>query len=419
MAAPCPGGLPSRTVRAHALRYCFYSKEPMMTQMTQMSETGECMPDGVWPVGKKAALFSTVIVFGLGMFDFIDRQVLASIIPYLKAEWQITDTEVGMLIAIVNVAMPIMVIPSAYFIDRWSRKKMLAIMGAVWSLATGACALAGTYAHLLTARFFIGAGEAGYCPVAVSLLSASYPKKLRGTAVSLSQLGMTLGVPLGTMIGAYIATRWGWRHAFGIVMVPGLVLALLALFIKDYQTAPVAEHGSGLSFAATIRELVGIPSLLLVVWGAVMTMMFNSSTMNWLPSYFLREGGLPLTQASIFAAMVTACSLLGTLISGPLIDFVRRYTAHAVPVVLSAGLFTGTILFGVGYGLLQPGSTLQLIILCLAQLFAVWALAGQFIAVVELARPEVRATATSVVIFGQNVFGFALGPVITLSLIHI
>lgn len=107
-----------------------------------------------------------------------------------------------MLISIVNIMLAVLVIPSAYFIDRWSRKKMIAIMGGVWSLATGACAFAGGYGHMLLARLFIGAGEAGYNPAAQALLTAQFPKKYQGTAIAITQIGMTLGIPLGLVIGA-------------------------------------------------------------------------------------------------------------------------------------------------------------------------------------------------------------------------
>lgn len=388
----------------------------MMTPPVESTST-DCTPDNEWPVGKKAAFYTAAVAFGLGMFDFIDRQVLAAIIPFIKAEWQLTDTEVGMMIAIVNVAIPIMVIPSAYLIDRWSRKKMLFLMGTVWSLATGACALAGNFSHMMLARFFVGAGEAGYNPAAVPLLSASFPKKWRGTAVSITQLGTTLGVPLGTIIGAFIATHWGWRHAFGIVMVPGLILAILALFIKDYKTNTTETSASGEkmptpSYLTTLKEVVRVPSLLLVIWGALMFQLFNGTVMNWLPSYFVREGGLSVTQSSLYFAIVSIATVVGIAMSGPLIDFARRRRANGLPIVLAFGLLMGTVLFGVGYGLLTPGTMPQVLVLALGYLLASVMVSGSYIAVVELSRPNARATATSIMIFAQNVFGFALGPVI-------
>ena len=129
--------------------------------MSYTPVTPECLePDSRWPVGKSSAFFTLFVTLALGIFDFIDRQVLASLFPYIKAEYSLSDTQLGMLVSVVNIAIAVLVIPSAYLIDRWSRKKMMALMGIVWSLATGACAFAGTFSHLLIARFFIGAGDA-------------------------------------------------------------------------------------------------------------------------------------------------------------------------------------------------------------------------------------------------------------------
>lgn len=378
--------------------------------MTQ-EKNNECLPDDVWPVGKKAALFTSVVAFGLGLFDFIDRQVMAAILPFLKEEWDISDTQVGMLISIVNMAIPLMLIPSAYFIDRWSRKKMLGIMGMVWSLATGACALAGNYTHLLVCRFFIGAGESGYNPAAVPLLAASFPKKWRGTAVSITQIGTTLGVPLGTVLGAYIASHWGWRHAFGVVMVPGLILAVLAFYLKDFKTAPT-DRIHTVSYLSTISGIIRIPSLVFTIFGAVMFYLFQGTNMNWLPSYLVREGGLAVTQASLYFAVVTTAGLVSTAMAGPLIDFVRRRFHNAVPLVLSCGLILSTVMFAAGYGLLVPGSPAQVAALTAGNLLGCVTVSGIYINVVSLTHPGVQATALSVVIFCQNILGFALGPLL-------
>ena len=172
----------------------------------------------------------------LAIIDFMDRQIVASLLPYIKEEYGATDSQLGLMISIVNYSMVIFVIPSGYLIDRWSRKKMLSLMAIIWSLATAACGLAGTFSHLVAARFFIGTGEAGYNPAGQTLLSASFPRRLRASVCSAIPGSMWLGAPLGLMIGAFIAEHWGWRHAFGVVAVPGIALGIVALFCRDFRT---------------------------------------------------------------------------------------------------------------------------------------------------------------------------------------
>lgn len=384
----------------------------------------DCLPDDVWPIGKKAAWFSCLIVFSLGIFDFIDRQVLAAVLPFIKAEWQLSDTELGMLVAIVNIVMAILVMPSAYLIDKWSRKKMICIMGTVWSLATGACALAGSFSQMLVARAFIGSGEAGYNPAAQALLSAQFPKRLRGTAIALTQVGMGLGAPLGLIIGAYIATHWGWRHAFGVVAIPGIILAFLALFIKDYKsvevTAPASsetsEKATAVPYWSVVAGILRTPSLLCIFGGAIMSMMYSGTVINWLPSYMQREAGLSLTASSSLSAAVLFASLVSALITGPLLDKLRQMTKRGVPLFVACALFCGSTLSFLAFGVLTPGSALQLFVLIASQLCVGVSVASGPIMLMDLSHPGSRATAAGILIFCQNLFGFALGPLITGSL---
>jgi len=175
----------------------------MPEESTVKQEQMTCEED--WPVGKKAAFFTLTVIILLAIIDFMDRQIVASLLPYIKEEYGATDSQLGLMISIVNYSMVIFVIPSGYLIDRWSRKKMLSLMAIIWSLATAACGLAGTFSHLVAARFFIGTGEAGYNPAGQTLLSASFPRRLRASVCAAIPASMWLGAPLGLMIGAFIA----------------------------------------------------------------------------------------------------------------------------------------------------------------------------------------------------------------------
>ncbi len=377
----------------------------------------DCTPDSaVWPIGKKAAFYSCFVVFFLGIFDFIDRQVLAALLPYIKAEWGLTDTQLGLLVSIVNIIMSILVLPSAYLIDKWSRKKMIAIMGTIWSIATGACAIAGSYTQLLVARAFIGFGEAGYNPAAQALISAQFPVKYRGTAIALTQVGLGLGAPLGLILGAFIATHWGWRYAFGVVAVPGIILSIMALFIKDYKSVEVKsvqKTEKPLSYPAVVRGIFSTPSLLCVFFGAIMAMMQGGAQINWLPSYLEREGGLSIFAASNMAAAVLFASIVAAIITGPVVDQLRKRTKNGTPIFVASALFIATGVYAIVYGVLTPGSFTQLALLMLAQLLVGVVVSTGPIIAMDLSHPGARATTAGMLVFCQNLFGFSLGPVVT------
>lgn len=393
--------------------------------------------DAVWPIGKKRAYFTLFVVFLLGMFDFIDRQVLAALFPYLKAEYALSDTQLGLLVSIVNISIAVLVLPCGYIIDRWSRKKMIFLMGAVWSLATGACAFAGGYSHLVIARFFVGAGEAGYNPAAQSLLAASFPRHLRATAISILQASMGLGAPIGLMLGAFIAEQYGWRHAFGVVAVPGLVLSLLALLIKDFKntatpqknaekeslapmqagsTPPAQASSSAAPKQIWIVEawsLLRKPSLFCAYVAQAMFLIYQMAAMNWLPTYFNRMAEMPITQASSLAALILFTGTLLAPVGGGISDWLRMRSQRWAALFVAISCLILFLMLSFAYKIATPGSVLQVATLLCSTFFACTLSMMGFAISNDLALPQQRATSVSLMITFQNMFGMVVGPLLT------
>ena len=176
------------------------------------------------------------LLFLLYMFDYVDRMVVVSLFPYLIHDWGLSDTQCGLLVSTVYWSIVILSFPISVIIDRWSRKKCIGCMALLWSLATVACAFTGNYAQLFVARTFIGVGEAGYAPGGTALISALFPEKMRSMIVGLWTAALPLGSALGVVVGGWVAARYGWRHAFGLVALPGFLIAILFFFVRDYKT---------------------------------------------------------------------------------------------------------------------------------------------------------------------------------------
>lgn len=378
--------------------------------------------DSQWPVPKKTAFYTLGVVLVLAVFDFVDRQVMAALFPYLKAEYALSDTQLGMLVAVVNIAMAVLVLPTSYLVDRWSRKKMLAIMAAVWSLATGACAFAGSYSHLLMARLFIGAGEAGYHPAGQSLLAASFPKSWRTTVIGCMEGCMGLGAPIGLMLGTLIAERWGWRYAFGIVAIPGLIAAVCALFIKDFSTADVekaAAKAAGKSntrrepYLREVWSLLKRPSLVGCYLAMTASALMNGTLMSWLPSYFIREAEMTPSQGSAMGAIILLAISLGSFFIAPIWDRIRCINLNWANMGAAACQFIALGMMLIALMLLQPGSFLQISLMVLHCLFAFNLSAVTFSVVADLSLPHQRATAVGLAIFLLNLFGYSVGPLLT------
>lgn len=356
------------------------------------------------------------LLFVLMVFDFVDRQVLASLLPAIKAEWSLSDTQLGMIVSAVNVAIAILALPTAVLVDRWSRTRTIGAMAVVWSLATGACALAGNFWQLLAARFVIGAGEAGYSAGGNSLLAALYPERLRGTVIGVFQSAGMLGVVLGVVLGGFIATRWGWRAAFGVVALPGLVFALLVFFVRDYQTVAVTVKDAT---SGAVREVGWVEMLLLILRSPVLLvlfvgeaaqLMFVATFSNWLPSFLNRAHGLALDQAGLRSGLVLIVAALGTALGGVLVDrfsgarLNRRLYASALFALLTAVAFIAAFR-------LPPGPAQMALIYCgSAVMIAV--LGPVMAAVMDLVHPGMRTSALGMMITTTNLFGMGVGPIL-------
>ena len=154
---------------------------------------------------------------------------------------------------------------------------------------------------------------------------------------------MGLGAPIGLIAGAWVASHWGWRHAFGLVAVPGLVLSCLALFIRDYKSVDMradkgesAKKKSSLAdYVAMLGVLLRTPSLLCVFAGATLKLLRTGAAMNWMPSYLMREGGVSPVQAGSVSSALFLGSILSMVCIGPIIDLTRKYRAHGIPLVIA------------------------------------------------------------------------------------
>src|SRR5215469_11758985 len=183
-----------------------------------------------------AAWFALLMTLGLMVFDYIDRQVIVSLFPYIKAAWGSSDKQLGGLVSVISITVALGSVPIALFADRASRVKSIVIMAVIWSLATISCMFTRNYSQLLAARSIVGLGEAGYGSVGGALIATHFPARMRGAVMGGFLATASVGSVLGVMLGGMIASRWGWQAAFGVVGFPGLVLALLYLMVRDYRT---------------------------------------------------------------------------------------------------------------------------------------------------------------------------------------
>ncbi|MET0917556.1 MAG: MFS transporter, partial [Burkholderiales bacterium] len=175
------------------------------------------------PAPRRYAWSVFAILFALMVVDYIDRQVVVSMFSHLKAEWDLSDKQLGGLVSIVSITVALGAVPLSLLADRWSRVKSIFLMALIWSLATIASAFAGSYVQLMGARSVVGLGEAAYGTVGAALLASLFPLRMRSTVLGGFLAAGMLGSVAGVMLGGFIAERWGWQAGFGAVGAPGLL----------------------------------------------------------------------------------------------------------------------------------------------------------------------------------------------------
>jgi MFS family permease len=365
--------------------------------------------------GKGPAWFAFAMTLGLMIFDYVDRQVIVSLFPYMKAEWDLSDKQLGALVSIVSVTVALGALPVALFADRVSRVKSIVAMATVWSLATISCMWARSYGALLALRSVVGLGEAGYGAVGAALISSHFPARMRGALLAGFFASASVGSVLGVMLGGVIAAKWGWKAAFGVVGIPGLLLALLYLKVRDYKTVAMspALEAKRQSLGQTVRHialmLVRSRTMLWVCIGGAAQLIVVSALWSWLPSFLNRVHGVAPSQAGIKAALVVLCGAAGAVIWGAVVDRTgtrrprRKLAALAALCLLSMAL----LVFAFSYPAEPP---LQFALIALGG-FVVTATVGPVSAIViDVIHPGVRATGSSVLALFQNLFGLAAGP---------
>lgn len=366
-------------------------------------------------IGKPQAWFAFAMTFALMLFDYIDRQVIVSLFPHIKAEWNLSDKQLGALVSIISIVVAVGGIPVSLIADRFSRVKSIFAMATTWSLATVACMFTSNYGQLFAARAVVGVGETGYGSVGAALLSTLFPKRLRGALMGAFFAAASLGSVLGVVLGGVIAAKWGWKAAFGVVGVPGLILALMYLLVRDYKTVALTPkldrvtHSVGGMVKHIFGTLWRTRTLLWVCVGASMQLIVVSAVWSWLPSFLNRYHGLAPDQAAKQAALVVLMGAIGSVVWGFVADRTSLRQARNKLTTLSMLCVVTLLVFLAAFSAGQEGATQFKLILLggFVMTCTVGVVAG---VTMDVIHPGVRSTGAAVLSLFQNLFGLAVGP---------
>ncbi len=362
------------------------------------------------------ALYLLILLCLTYLFDYADRMVVGSLIPFIKRDWGLSDQELGSLTSVIYVTIALFVLPLSLVVDRWSRRKMISIMVFFWSMATLACAFARNYGELIWARAMVGLGEAGYAPAGTAVLAAAYPVQVRARTMGIWNAFIPLGAAVGFLVGGYFGQNWGWRHAFGLVAVPGLVLAVLFWFTKDYRTVALSEQEMGGKPVAvaglwpSVKELVAIPTLWFVYLAFAMNTAITTCMMTWLPSYFHRFHNMSEQKAGTMAAGLALLVLVGAPLGGFLADKWRKTRLDARMVFSGITSLVSAILLALAF--ILPNTPAFAPLLVAFGILTVCYVAPSAAVTQDVVHPGLRALSYGLCVICQHLLGGAWSPML-------
>ncbi|MFN3453116.1 MAG: spinster family MFS transporter, partial [Sphingorhabdus sp.] len=368
----------------------------------------------------KLMLWILMIVYVL---NFLDRQILNILAEPIKGDLGLSDTQLGLLAGpAFAVFYAVLGVPIARYADnpRTNRVWLISACLAVWSGMTAVCGFAQNFLQLALARVGVGVGEAGCTPAAHSLIADSVPPEKRSSAIAFFGLGIPVGSLLGLVIGGVINDQYGWRIALMLVGAPGLLLAvLLPVLLRDprrcadsaHFSAATSNNMAALSIKDAVREVFSSKAYLYVFIAASFTAFLSYGKGLWTISFFIRSHGLSTTEAGLSMAVALGVSgIIGTWLGGKMADvFGKRDKRHILTLPAIGMAVAAPILFA---GYYAEDWRVAVALLIVPTILNAAYYGPAYGCVQGLVRPEARAIAASLVVFGQNLIGLGMGPLI-------
>lgn len=347
------------------------------------------------------------LILGLMLSDYMSRQVLGAVFPLLKADWSLSDEQLGRLGAVIPLIVGLLTFPLSLLADRFGRVKAIVAMALLWSVATLLCGLARSYGELLAARALIGLGEAAYGSVGLAVIIAVFPARMRALLVASFMACGPLGSVLGVAVGGTIAAGHGWRAPFAAMALFGAALAVaFALIARERRLAPARMEAR-----ASLRDLIAMPMLGLLYLASGLQLFVSGALIGWLPSWFNRVHGLPVDNAGQAAAAILMVQAAGMVICGQLSDRLSRVDGNRrFTLCIALGLISAALL-ATGFAL--PASSFQLFLIAAGAFFAAGSTGPVGSIVAQFAPPALLATAFATLTLANNMFGLAPAPWLT------
>jgi MFS transporter, Spinster family, sphingosine-1-phosphate transporter len=358
--------------------------------------------------------WSLVLLLVIFSLNFLDRQIVTILAEDLRRDLGLDDWHIG---AVSGMAFAlfytILGIPIARLSDRGDRVTILSVSLAVWSGFTALCGMAQNFTHLLLARIGVGIGEAGCSPAAHSLIADMVPQERRARAIAFYGLGIPIGSLLGLVMGGLVADAYGWRTAFFIAGVPGVLLAVFTWFVlREPRRDPgfrLATSAPQVPFMRALKQLMGDPTFVLIACGGAVAAFVGYGQGAFTPAFFQRIHGLSAGETGIWLGITGGIGgIIGTWVGGVLADRFGAKDPRMFLFVPAIGMAIASVTFTPG--MLHHDWRWAIALIWIPGILNSLWYGPAFSTIQRLVEPRMRAMAAAVMLFVVNLIGLGLGP---------
>jgi predicted MFS family arabinose efflux permease len=366
------------------------------------------------PHGGRYPAYVLAVLLAVYAMHHIDRQVVTLLLEPIKHDFALSDSQLGFLAGLCYaVAFALGGLPLGLLIDRVHRVRLLAVLISAWSGLTALCGLANGFLWLVLARIGVATAESGATPANLSILADYFGPRRRSAAVGIYMMGPHLGTIVGFAAAALVAQAWGWRAAFFLAGVPGLLLMLLLLASVREPARGAADaspaRGETLPVGTALRQVLAQAAFCHTMAGVVLAMCVAAGLAAWQAPFLIRSYGVNLKEVGLSLAFAVAtCGAAGAWFGGWLsgrlgqADPARMplLTAAAAALTIPAALFA---LFAASFPLAVAGFAVQ-------NFFVAMTAASGYGLCLSLSGARTRGTAMALLQVLSNVVGYGLGP---------
>jgi MFS family permease len=362
-----------------------------------------------YKTGGWRAHYVLIVCTLLYVVNYMDRQVFAVILQPMKLDLGLTDAQCGLASTVLIVGMAFFSFPISYLIDRWSRRKAIGLMAILWSIFTFTTGLAKNFIAVLIPRALVGLGEAGFVPGGTAMISASYSRETRGRAMGVFHIAIPLGAAAGVILGGIISSRMGWRTPFLFFAVPGIILGVLAFFMKDYKTVDAPDTAGGIkNFFVALVSVLKLPTMRWYYIALGIAVFMTSSVLIWLPSLIMRVMNVNEAKAGIILGGIGLAAIIGAPLGGFLADFWQKKNPRGRMYVPAVAYIIGGILLVIV--VLTEFNTLGIALAVLYGIAAAMAMPAIAAISQDVVPVAHKGLSMGMAVFAQYMFGGAWGP---------